>query len=462
MILYPISVLRSAFVFGLLCFGGSALFAQTASLPKTEEADVASIERRMRVYMDAYTQRNLFTGAVLVAKQGKPLFRQFYGSADYSQKPLPPLTPETPLIIFSMTKQFTAACILLLQERGQLSVKDSVGKYFLEWPAAWKNVTLHHLLTHSSGLDPESAAAWWDGQTKGKLRFPGYTPPKTLRLRPKAAPGETFEYSNLGYVLLAEIVAKVSGKSYRDFLKENIFTPLGMTHSDSYQPGVKETRAHGHLVTGNTPYPIEQETHYIIGAGDIYSTADDLLKWDQALQEPGFLKRESLRAMFTPWKDDYGYGWNIEEKGGHLNQSHSGGGLGFEAMIIRLPKERLTSIVLSNQSGHGSFGFADTLMHIALGEQVPQPFPNVPTRLLDRYAGKYKGEGHSVQITRGRERGSLNVTIGTKFPLTVYAGSNTEFGGGPLLLRFLRDKRGRVTGVELLSKMFARKLKKIR
>lgn len=450
----------------LLVLGRPSGFAQSPAAVKpdakaTREARLAS---RMDAWMSAFARRNLFIGVVLVAKDGTPIFQKAYGCADYGKTPPPPNTVETPMVIFSMTKAFTASCILLLQDQGRLSVHDPVGNYLKGWPAAWKSVTIHHLLTHTSGLDDEQGASWWVMQQKGKFNDPDWKPKPLIHPRLKAPPGERFAYSNLGYTLLAGIVERASGKSFRDFLHDNVFTPLGMQHSDAYQPNVTPVRAHGHMLTGGTPIPVEQGTDFIIGAGDVYTTVGDLLKWEQALRKPGFLSRKSLRAMFTPQEHGYSYGWAIDEQDGTLSVSHGGGGLGFTSEIISLPHRGWTAVVLSNLSGYTDFLFTSTLLEIAQGRAYgPLPFADVPPSRLARYAGEYRRGKDRLHLTPGAAPSSLDLKPQDwKMAFTVYAMQNGRFFGGPLYASFKQDGKGRVTALILNGEAGTRKFKKVR
>ena len=184
------------------------------------------IPDRLSAYMDAAAKAEKFNGSVLVAKDGEILFAKGYGLANAEHQV--PNTPETKFRLGSITKQFTAMAILILQEQSKLKVEDPIGKYLADAPKAWEGVTIHHLLTHTSGVP-----SYTDDPSYGKKM----TQPETVksmiaRFKDKPLefePGEKFHYSNSGYFLLGAIIEKVSGKSYEAFLKEAIFDPLGMT-----------------------------------------------------------------------------------------------------------------------------------------------------------------------------------------------------------------------------------------
>ena len=235
---------------------------------------------RMEQIIQSYNK--VFMGAVLVAEDGKVLLSKGYGSANLEWSI--PDSPSTKFRLGSITKQFTAASILLLEERGKLNIDDPVKKYMPDAPSAWDKITIYNLLTHTSGIPSFTS-------------FPDYesteatsTTPKELvaRFRDKPLnfqPGEKWEYSNSGYVLLGYLLEKVSGQSYKDFLQENIFKPLGMNDSgyDS-NTAIIMHRASGYVLSPTGP----ENAGYVdmsipFSAGALYSTTEDLLRWEQGL-----------------------------------------------------------------------------------------------------------------------------------------------------------------------------------
>ena len=255
----------------------------------------------------------------------------------------------------SITKQFTAASILLLQDRGKLNVDDLVKKYMPDAPAAWDSITIYQVLTHTAGLPSFTS-------------FPDYTqfegnattPEKLLaRFRDKPLefqPGETWNYSNSGYALLGYLIEKISGQTYQEFLQANIFTPRHMTDSgyDSnfaiipqraagYSPG-----RFGIVGIMNTGY-IHMSVPY--SAGALYSTTEDLLRWEQGLFGGKVLSAASLQKMTTPFKHDYGCGLFVRKVDGHNVIEHDGSIEGFDNALSYYPEEKLTIVVLGNLNG---------------------------------------------------------------------------------------------------------------
>lgn len=306
-----------------------------------------------------------------------------------------PNTPNTVFRLGSLTKQFTAMAVMMLQERNKLNVQDSICKYLDNCPAAWQPITIRHLLTHTSGIP-------------NFTEFPDYEKTMLLsvtqtsiieRLRDKPlefAPGEKFKYSNSGYYLLGVIIERASGKFYADFLQENIFAPLGMKNTgyDSSSRIIKN-RAAGYVRQGdaiiNDSY-IDMTS--VFAAGALYSTTEDLLLWDKALYTEKLVSRKSLDEMFTPFKDfspgvGYAYAWTIEKQFDRQVVSHSGHINGFAAYIMRFPSERVTVIVLSNNISAPSQRIASDLSAIVFGAayKIPQERKTitVASETLDGY-----------------------------------------------------------------------------
>jgi D-alanyl-D-alanine carboxypeptidase len=330
----------------LLC--SCAAFAQNV---KREHA-----LKKSDAYLSNLTAKNLFRGSVLVGVDGKIIFEKGYGLADEEWNQ--PNTPVTEFRIFSMTKQFTGACILLLQERGLLSVQDTVSKYVDNLPDSWGSITIHQLLTHTSGIPNYVGVS----QRAKELERLGVTPREIVDLVATMPldfkPGTQLRYTNTGYILLGMIIEKVSGQTYAAFLKKNIFGPLGMEHSGyDNQSAILKKRASGysnrdgHLVNADFG-----EMSFPFAAGGIYSTVEDLYRWNEALTQPGkLLSTHSLDQMFAIYPEttayggqNYGYGVVIAHRFRRLLYYHAGGWYGFSSIMQRYPKEHLCIVVLSN------------------------------------------------------------------------------------------------------------------
>jgi len=305
----------------------------------------AEIDKLMRMLY----QRGQFNGAILVAKQREIVYRKAFGKANFRTGT--DFTPETPSNIGSVTKQITAMAIMILAERKKLNYDDPVSKYIPEFShsARFSKVTLRHLLTHTSGI-PDYGDLAIDDSGLDQTRLIASLLKKEDTL---AEPGLRYRYSNPGYVLLAIVVERVSGKRFADFLEQEIFKPVGMTSTFVYDSaGRKPARAAlGYDEFGETD---DGAPTAIPGDGGLYSTVDDLFKWDQALYTDKLVRQSALSEAFTPGKVQqgttfYGFGWNVVEEGGNKYLWHQGSQAGFRAFIERRLTESVTVIMLTNK-----------------------------------------------------------------------------------------------------------------
>jgi CubicO group peptidase (beta-lactamase class C family) len=315
---------------------------------------------------------------VLVADGDGILLSQGYGLADRDAGL--PNTPTTRFRLGSLTKQFTAMAILLLQQQGKLDVRDPMCTYLPNCPATWQPITIHHLLTHTSGI-PDLT------------RFPDFEATKQTPSPPEATiarfadrplafrPGTQWDYSNSNYILLGSIIEKASGQPYADFMQQAIFVPLGMRDSgyETSQSGLAvgysdRSAARADAVDMSIPY----------AAGALYSTVEDLYRWDQALASGHLVSQDLLDRMFAAHAAipnsngaSYGYGWEIGQQQGHAYQAHAGGIEGFSSFIIRFPGDQVTVIVLGNQQDVNPRAIASPIAE-AIIEGRPLPSANTP------------------------------------------------------------------------------------
>ncbi|WP_235565294.1 serine hydrolase domain-containing protein [Lysobacter sp. Root494] len=293
---------------------------------------------------------NVPGASVLVLRDGALLVHRSYGMADMEAHVA--ATPLTNYRLASVSKQFTAASILLLAEDGRLHLDDKVRDWLPTLPHVADPITIRHLLTHTSGLidyedvmDPADARQVHDADVLKLLESQDRT---------YFVPGTGYRYSNSGYALLALIVERASKQRYADFLRERIFRPLGMANTVAYEAGISEVarRAYGYSFENGAWMRTDQSTtSAVLGDGGIYSSIDDLARWDAALYDERLLKSTSLQQAFTPFTatDDpdvrYGYGWRITGE----TLWHSGETIGFRNVIVRYPKRHMTVIVLTNR-----------------------------------------------------------------------------------------------------------------
>jgi CubicO group peptidase (beta-lactamase class C family) len=322
------------------------------------EAQQVTIERTVDEVIAPYVDRGYFSGSVLIAQGETILISKGYGLANLEHDV--PNTPQTKFRLGSITKQFTAMAILMLQEDGQLNVQDPICDYILNCPEAWQPITIHHLLTHSSGI-PNLTDFPDIEEYVGSVasRSPVSGTRNLFRDKPlDFTPGARFSYSNSGYIVLGSIIEQSSGKpSYEAYLHDNIFQPLNMVNTGyDHNFLVLNDRASGYIrkdadTIWNADY-IEMSVPH--AAGGLYSTVEDLYLWDQALYTEVLVSQSSLNMMFTPYEAHYGYGWRIDDIFNRKSNTrrkmigHAGDINGFATSIARFVDNDVVIIVLSN------------------------------------------------------------------------------------------------------------------
>ena len=356
---------------------------------------------RMRQVIANYVDNKTFMGTVLVAEQDKVLLSQGYGFADLEWNI--PNAATAKFRIGSITKQFTAACVLLLEERGKLKLSDPVKAYLPDAPDAWEKVTLYNLLTHTSGIPNFTGGPAWDAYKEN-----AHTPDETIALfrnRPlDFVPGEKFTYSNSNYILLGRIIEKVSGLSYEQFLRANILTPLGMSDTGvDRDTAILPERAHGYDPRpGGFAHAVSESMTIPYAAGFLYSTAGDLLKWEQGLFGGKILSPASLKKMTTPYRDDYAMGLFVQDAKHHGVITHNGSIDGFDDSLNYYPDKQLTIIVLGNVRNEVPDRLAEQLGKVAYGETVVVTSDRrqvaVTQDVLEKYAGKYSSSSFALTI----------------------------------------------------------------
>jgi CubicO group peptidase (beta-lactamase class C family) len=281
--------------------------------------------------VDRIAREDGFSGVILIARGDRVLLRRAAGLADRERNI--PNTPETRFPLASVTKQFTAAAIMLLVEDGKISLADPISKYFpiskdfVASPPEWKDVTIKHLLTHSSGIGDTNSAA---------LLF---------------APGTDYRYSNTGYWLLTGAIEKASGQSFGEFLRSRIFAKLGMDHT-SNTPGPNDIiRGYSRSPDGQRQSGEPLDPTNTAGDGSIISALDDMLAWSRSLDTDMVLSDSTRAAMFTDYGRGYGFGWRLSPKYGRSLLWHTGLLPGFAAILDRFPEEQLTVVVMTNSTG---------------------------------------------------------------------------------------------------------------
>jgi len=305
---------------------------------------------------------------VLVIQNGKPVFRQGYGVTDLHR--LDPIDGATDFRLASFTKQFTAMCIMLLVHDGKMHYDDHLTDFFPDFPVYGKSITVRNLLNHTSGLpDYEDLLSRRYPNTPDE-QIPQIHDAGVLKLLEqqtagKFPAGSKWEYSNSGYVTLGLIVEKVSGKPFRQFLDERIFAPLKMNATLAYEKGKNQVphRAYGHTKEKDGWRETDQSsTSATLGDGGIYTSIDDLTKWDLALRDHTLLSEAEMQPALTPVQPSagparssdepliYGFGWFLNPYKGHKRMWHDGETMGFRTTIQRFPNDDLTVIILANRT----------------------------------------------------------------------------------------------------------------
>lgn len=385
-------------------------FNELQSFSKDIQAD------KIDQYVQACVNLNKFNGAILIAKGDEILLSKGYGFANFEHGV--PNTPQTKFRLGSVSKQFTALAIMQLQERGLLSVQDPLCNYLPDFPNGEK-ITIHHLLTHMSGLHPESEVPKREPTTLEKIIESFKNKPLNFE------PGSQFHYGNSGYYILSYLIEKISGLSYEQFLQENIFKPIGMNNSGyDHNDKILQHRATGYAldINGELVHAKYTDMSNPSGAAGLYSTIEDMFTWNRALYNSTLINKDSLQDMITPYATvqcdhirGYGYGLVIESEpqlGNRMLIRHDGAINGFRCLNAYFPEENIIVIILSNfqhvwvnpiyVKGIGAILF-----------DLPYEMPkkresiSIDPAIYDTYIGRYekdKSSGFIMTITKENNR----------------------------------------------------------
>jgi CubicO group peptidase (beta-lactamase class C family) len=396
--------------------------------------------------------------AVLVSKDGKVVYKKAFGYSDIGKHEK--ATTETKFRIGSVTKQFTAAAILKLQEQNRLSVTDKLSKYFPDFPRA-DEVTLHHLLTHTSGIhsytnkDEFLQRVLQPVTNEALLNFFKNDPYDFN-------PGEQYRYNNSGYFLLGYIIEKVSGKSYPQYLKDTFFDPLGMTNTGVHASSLALTNeARGHQRSGNKYEPsLNWDMSWAGGAGALYSTLEDLFKWNEALFNGQVINEKSLASALTPVKlnngnlppdGEYGYGLMLGKYRDVGVVAHGGGLHGFITQLSRYPQEKLTVAILTNIAPAEANMNAHTVAQLYLWEKMASQTSYSTVALkpqdLKVYEGRYDFRNGLV-MTVTSEGDGLYAQLSGQSRFQIYPSAQDEFFWKVVeaKIKFTRNEKGEVNG----------------
>jgi CubicO group peptidase (beta-lactamase class C family) len=338
--------------------------------PLEQAVDEPALDQRAAAlddYLENLSETGQFMGTVLVASGGEVLLNEGYGLADVTGGRAN--SPDTQQRIGSLTKQFTAAAILLLQERGLLYVNDAVSNYLPDYPGG-EQISIHQLLTHTAGVPNYTRRADLAQVVQTPIALDDLL--AEFSNQPlDLSPGQQFSYSDSGYVILAKIIEVVAGQAYADFIQSQLLDVVGMSRSGyDYLHDELDEPAVGYQMSPAGAQPaVDTESSWASGAGALYSTTGDLYKWDRALAAGSLLQASSLDAMFSPWVDmgqgyAYGYGWEIGQMAGRPSQTHAGNIFGFGSFIARFPEDDAVIIVLGNGLQMSPRSIAEELSHL--------------------------------------------------------------------------------------------------
>lgn len=398
-------------------------------------------------------------GTALVSRKGKVIYKKAFGMADLELNV--PVQPDMIFRIGSITKQFTAVAILQLAEKGKLSLQDDIKKFIPDYPSQGHTITIEHLLTHTSGIKSYTSM-----EAFGQMMRKDMKPEEIIEIfkneKMEFAPGAKWSYNNSAYILLGYIIEKVSGKSYEDYVKENLFTPAGMTNSGyGNESRIINNRAKGYQKNGD----VYENAAYLsmtlpYAAGSLISTVEDLWKWNLAIHSYKLLSKPYLDKAFTAYKLSsgrstfYGYGWAINPVQGIAAIEHGGGINGFLTDAIYIPAEDVFVAVFSNCTCNSPDN--TTLRMAALTINKPYNYKEIAIEAaaLKEYAGVYESPDGEQRIIRAEgnkltsQRGS-----GSSLRLVPYEKDKFFFESNDLItVQFAKDKAGKIEKLEYRSR----------
>lgn len=402
--------------------------------PVRADQPALPLEQRLdRLVLEAYPSETEPGAAVLVAVDGRPLLRKGYGMADLEKGVK--VAPDMIFRIASITKQFTAVCVLQQVQKGKVALDDPITKYVPDFDARGKTITVQNLLTHTSGLPNYTATSDYD---KGMTR--DLKPAEILEIvagKPlEFEPGARFRYSNTNYVLLGMLIEKVSGRTYAENLGASIANPLGLADTRYSRDDARTPRhARGYEQESSGRWvpmkPLSMTQPFAAGA--LESTVDDLAKWTQALTDGKALDSKLLDGAWTPYKptagpSDYGYGWFIRTESGERWIGHNGGINGFMSAAIWIPEKKVFVAILSNAAGGAP---PELLLRRLALEAVGRPelervAITLPAESLGRYVGVY-ALSPEMKFTISRNGDKLMAEAPNKSKVELFAEAEDKF-----------------------------------
>ncbi|OPZ94549.1 MAG: Penicillin-binding protein 4* [Firmicutes bacterium ADurb.Bin419] len=415
------------------------------------------VAQNLDEYLEALEKNRKFHGSVLVAKEGKILLDKGYGNANYEQGI--ENTSKTTFPIGSVTKQFTAMAVMQLYEKGLLTLEDKLSNYITDFPGA-ETITIKQLLTHTSGIVSYTEMQEFLTSMPEDMSLEyliNMVKEKTLEFEP----GTKWKYSNTGYIILGYIVEKVSGVSLEEYLNLNIFEPLDMKNTGvCYKDDIKMFDSTGYVgfldLTEIDDEIILRGAH---GAGYLYSTVEDLYRWDRSLYTDKLVKKETMDMIFTGYEDTqsfgkYGLGWFVrEDESLGKVVFHGGNTLSFTADISRYIDKDMTIIMTINNGYYDVDNLTSILAGIVEGKKydLPGEFKAIEldTKLTDKYTGTYEYiEGYNVIITKTGEQLYAQLTGQGKAEIYPEAENKFFYRAVDAQITFTSDENGEITGLK--------------
>lgn len=447
----------------------SICFASGLTVPaQGQSADVASQADR---YLTARMEMGNFSGAVLIAKDGKVVFRKAYGFADVEKRI--PYTADTQHEVASISKMFTAMAALKLRDQGKLALTDSICLYIDDCPDIWKPITIDQLVHHTSGIpDYESALELGSNAYMEFMKEPGVSARILADARKKPldfAPGEKFRYSNTAYIALSYVIQRAAGKPFADYITEALLKPAGMTHSGvlgtSAPPanlafgytygnlGWEKTLSGVALTDGHMQRVANLPLTPPAGDGGLYMTLDDLYKWSQVMDGGSIVSAAQIAEVFRPGKGDYGFGWFIGKAFNRTRYRHNGALPGYISDFIKFPDDKVTIIIFANIDRGRMSSVSRDLTSIVFGAPYDLPVRGKVVNLTPAQTARLHGEyrmADGTLLTIG-ESDMLTAEIKGRYTAGLIPLSATEFyfplGDGRAIFKV--DATGRATEVNM-------------
>jgi CubicO group peptidase (beta-lactamase class C family) len=410
--------------------------------------------------------------AILVSKDGKVVYKKGFGYADIDGKQL--IQPQTKFRIGSVTKQFTAAAILKLQEQGKISVNDKLSQFIPDFPRG-EEVTIHHLLTHTSGIHSYTNR----DDFMSKVTSPVSEEELIATIKSDTYdfnPGERWEYNNSAYFLLGHIIGKVSGTSYEKFLQDNFFIPLGMSNTGLYKSSLKLTDEAKGYTKENDKYTLATnwDMSWAGGAGALYSTVEDLNKWNEALFNGKVLSEGSLKAAMTPVLlkngekavPSYGYGVVISNYRGQNIIEHNGGLHGFVSQLARYQDGKVNLVILTNitppEVSLSTNLIAEFLLWEKMEVQKSKSIDNSVAEDVTAYVGRYDFQGAVMTISAEENNLFAQLTGQQRFPIFPSAAGEYFWKVVDAKIKFMKNANGEVEYAEFEQSGNKRKVNKMK